>query len=126
VLRLTVAAAVVERNRAYLVTRRPEGVHLGGLWEFPGGKCDPGESLHTCLEREIREELACDVMVGAELLSTSHAYVDRVVTLHFFTCMLNGVPSAALGQELRWVPREELRSLDFPPADHELIELLSR
>lgn len=124
--RIIVTAAVVERDGAFLVTRRPTGVHLAGLWEFPGGKCGNGESFAACLVREIREELDCGVDVGREVFSTSHAYPDRVVELHFFACVLKGEPAQALGQELRWVPRHELRSLDFPPADHELIERLSR
>jgi 8-oxo-dGTP diphosphatase len=124
--RVVVTAAVVEQHGAYLVTRRPEGVHLAGLWEFPGGKCDGDESLRACLVREIREELECDVEVGREVFATAHAYPERIVELHFFACALKGEPKAALGQELRWVPRGELRSLTFPPADHELIELLSR
>ena len=124
-VRLVVTAAVIERGGSYLVTRRPEGVHLAGLWEFPGGKVDADESLAACLAREIREELGCGIDVHGEVLSVSHTYAERAVELHFFDCTLKGEPMALLGQELRWVPRAELRSLDFPPADHELIELLS-
>ena len=68
--RLIVTAAVIERDDAFLVTRRLHGVHLEGYWEFPGGKCDPGESLDDCLRREIREELDADVIVGAEIYSS--------------------------------------------------------
>jgi len=121
-----VTAAVIERDGAYLVTRRPAGVHLAGLWEFPGGKCGAGEPLAACLAREIREELDAGVEVGREIFATSHAYLERVVELHFFACTLTGEPKPALGQELRWVRRAELRSLDFPPADDELIALLER
>lgn len=124
-MRLVVTAAVIERGGSYLVTRRPEGVHLAGLWEFPGGKVDADESLAACLAREIREELGCEIDVHGEVFSVSHTYPERAVELHFFACTLKGEPTALLGQELRWVPRVELRSLDFPPADHELIELLS-
>jgi 8-oxo-dGTP diphosphatase len=122
---IVVTAAVIERGGAYLVTRRPAGVHLEGLWEFPGGKCDSGESLEACLIREIREELECDIEVGPEVFATSHAYPDRVVELHFFACVLKGEPAPALGQQVQWVPRAALRSLDFPPADDALIALLS-
>ena len=124
--RVVVTAAVVERDGTYLVTRRPAGVHLGGLWEFPGGKCEPGESFAACLAREIREELGCDVEVRDEVFTVSHAYPERVVELHFFDCVLKGEPVSLLAQQLRWVPRAELRSLEFPPADYELIERLSR
>jgi 8-oxo-dGTP diphosphatase len=123
--RIVVTAAVIERNGRFLVTRRPRGVHLEGLWEFPGGKCEPGETHIASLEREIAEELSAGVVVNAEVFSVTHAYPDRVVELHFFDCRLTGSPVAALGQEMRWVSREELRSLPFPPADEELIRKLS-
>ena len=122
--RLVVTAAVIERGGRYLVTRRQQGVHLEGLWEFPGGKCDPGESLADCLRRELREELGVDSAIGVEILSTRHEYQERSVELHFIACELRGEPAPQLGQEMRWVAREELRSLNFPPADDELIELL--
>ncbi len=121
-----VTAAVVEQDGLFLVTRRPAGTHLEGCWEFPGGKCDPGEALDLCLVREIREELDAAANVGAEICSIAHTYPDRVVRLHFFRCDLAGEPRPALGQEMRWVRREELAQLEFPPADAELIAMLSR
>ena len=124
--RIIVTAAVIRDGGSYFVTRRHRGVHLEGYWEFPGGKCEPGEPLDQCLVREIREELDVSVVVGAELLSCTHEYPDRVVELHFFDCRLEGEPRPMLGQEMRWVPQAELRSLQFPPADDELIELLER
>jgi 8-oxo-dGTP diphosphatase len=122
--RIVVTAAVIRRGDAFLVTRRQRGVHLEGYWEFPGGKCDDGEALAECLSREIREELDAPVRTGREVLSTEHAYPERVVELHFFECELLGEPRPMIGQEMRWVPRAELRSLAFPPADDELIDLL--
>jgi 8-oxo-dGTP diphosphatase len=119
-----VAAAVVERGGRILVTRRPEGVHLEGHWEFPGGKCGPDETLEQCLARELREELAMDAAVEAELLSTSHDYGDRRVELHFFRCSLRSEPRPQLGQEMRWVEPRDLAALEFPPADTELVALL--
>ena len=124
--RVVVTAAVIERDGAYLVARRPPGAHLAGMWEFPGGKCDSGESFEACLIREIREELGCDVEVGREVFSTAHAYPERLVELHFFACTLHGQPKPVLGQEVRWVPRADLPALEFPPADDALIALLSR
>ena len=123
---MVVTAAIIERDGCYLVTRRPAGVHLEGFWEFPGGKCDSGESLEACLVREIREELACDGDVGREIFTTTHAYSEHAVELHFFACALLGEPRGVLGQDLRWVSRSELRVLRFPPADAELIALLER
>jgi 8-oxo-dGTP diphosphatase len=123
--RIVVTAAVIEQDGMFLVTRRPAGVHLEGLWEFPGGKCEEGESHAASLEREIAEELDAGVTVGAEILTVSHAYPDRTIELHFFECRLAGAPRAVLGQEMKWVRREDLRSLPFPPADEALILRLS-
>jgi 8-oxo-dGTP diphosphatase len=122
---ILVAAAVIERDGSYLVTKRQPGVHLAGHWEFPGGKCDPGEPLSACLARELREELDVSVVVGAELLMTQHQYPDRCVELHFIRCELHGEPRPQLGQDMRWVPSTELKTLPFPPADAELIRILN-
>lgn len=121
---IVVTAAVVERDGTLLVTRRHAGVHLEGYWEFPGGKCDAGETLAACLARELREELDVDARIGHEVFTTRHAYHERCVELHFFRCQLLGEPRPQLGQEMRWVRREELQSLEFPPADAELIRVL--
>ena len=122
---ILVAAAVVERDGRFLITRRLDGTHLAGSWEFPGGKCEAGEDPPACLMREMREELDADVLVREEILRTLHSYADRSVELRFFRCLLNGTTTPLLGQEVRWAGREELRTLPFPPADSELIELLS-
>jgi len=123
---LVVTAAVIEREGAFLVARRQKGVHLAGYWEFPGGKCDPDESLAACMVRELREELAVDAAAGDEIFTTTHAYPDRSVELHFLRCELRGTPVPQQGQELRWVARADLAALDFPPADAELIRMLTR
>lgn len=123
---IVVAAAVVKSDGRYLVTRRQRGVHLEGLWEFPGGKCEPGESIANCLRRELQEELGTDASVGNELLAVTHHYPERSVELHFLACELTHPPTPLLGQEMRWVARDDLRSLHFPPADDELIALLER
>lgn len=122
---IVVTAAVIERGDEILVTRRPQGVHLAGHWEFPGGKCDPGESLHACMIRELREELGVEAIVGDEMLVTTHEYTDRHLELHFLRCRVSGTPSPQLGQDMRWVRREDLVTLQFPPADEELIRLLA-
>ena len=121
---LVVTAAVVERDGRFLVTKRQEGVHLEGHWEFPGGKCDPGEPLAVCMARELREELKLDATVGEELFSTTHEYADRLVEIHFLKCAVAGNPLPQQGQEVRWASREELDTLTFPPADTELIRRL--
>jgi mutator protein MutT len=121
---MVVTAAVIERDGAFLVTRRQKGVHLEGFWEFPGGKCDAGETLAACLARELREELDVDAHIGPEIHTVTHTYPERAVELHFFRCELGGDPRPLLDQEMRWVRREDLASLEFPPADVELIRIL--
>jgi 8-oxo-dGTP diphosphatase len=123
-LHIVVAAAVIEEEGRFLVTRRLEGTHLAGLWEFPGGKMADGESHSQALIRELREELDVDVDVGERIFNVEHAYDDRTIALHFYRCTLRGTPRPLLGQEMRWVARAALDALDFPPADAELIRLL--
>ena len=123
---IIVAAAVIERGGALLVTRRLEGTHLEGHWEFPGGKCEPGETLHACLIREIREELAAGVQPGQTLLVTTHAYPEKTVELHFIACEMTGEPRPQQGQQMQWIPRTALETLTFPEADAALIALLKQ
>lgn len=123
-MKIVVAAAVIEDHDRYFVTRRQRGVHLEGYWEFPGGKCEDGESIERCLARELIEELGAEAAIGAEILSVTHQYSERTVELHFLACTLLNAPVARLGQEMRWVERGQLRSLAFPPADNELIGML--
>jgi 8-oxo-dGTP diphosphatase len=123
---LIVSAAVVEQEGQFLVTRRQKGVHLAGYWEFPGGKCQPDETLEACLRRELLEELAVEGDVVRKLLTTAHDYDDRRIELHFFECTIRGTPRPLQGQEVRWVPRDQLRELTFPPADNDLIDVLSQ
>lgn len=121
---VVVGAAVIERDGRLLVTRRLAGTHLAGTWEFPGGKCEPGESLAECVRRELLEELGVAADVGDELLATRHAYEDRTIELHFVRCAISGEPRPLIGQEMRWLPHAELDASQFPPADAELIALL--
>jgi 8-oxo-dGTP diphosphatase len=113
-----VTAAVVERAGRLLVTRRDPAKHLGGLWEFPGGKREPGESLESCLARELDEELGVRIRVGHRLAVVPWAYPDRRVLLHFFRCRIRkGRIEPREGQPYRWVTPDELQSLPMPPAD---------
>jgi 8-oxo-dGTP diphosphatase len=123
---IVVTAAVIERGGRLLVTRRLKGTHLEGYWEFPGGKCDPGEALEACLVRELREELAVDATVGKRILTTRHEYPERRVELHFFETEVRGEPVPQMNQEMQWVPREALAALRLPPADDELVALLAQ
>jgi len=122
---ITVVAAVIERDGHFLVTRRQGGVHLAGLWEFPGGKIDPGETHAAALQRELLEELDTDADVGELVFETTHDYGDVVVQLFFYTCQLTGTPRPVLGQDMRWVRRSDLPRLGFPEADAELIKRLT-
>ncbi|HTU98963.1 MAG TPA: (deoxy)nucleoside triphosphate pyrophosphohydrolase [Luteitalea sp.] len=122
---IVVSAAVIERDDAFLMTRRAADAHLAGRWEFPGGKQEAGETAEEALRRELHEELGCDAVVGALLLTTAHAYPEVHVTLNFFATTLTTVPSPQLGQEMRWVSRTELASLPLPEADADLVALLT-
>jgi len=123
---IEVVAAVIERDGRILITRRPEGSHLAGLWEFPGGKRRPGETPEEALRREIIEELGAAVSVGASIDTVEWEYPGRRMRLSFYRCSLTGEPRALEGQELAWALPEELRRYDFPPADAVLIARLSR
>jgi mutator protein MutT len=122
---LAVVAAVIEHANRFLLTRRQEGVHLAGHWEFPGGKVGAGETHAAALRREIIEELDADIVVHDLVLETSHTYPERTVTLFFYRCDLLSTPKPMLGQEMEWIARGHLSSLQFPPADDELIRLLT-
>ena len=106
---VVVVAAVIEEAGHFLLTRRKEGTHMAGLWEFPGGKVDPAEPHADALRREMREELDVDVVVGEQVYNVVFPYEDRVVELHFYRCILDGTPRPLLGQEMAWVASGNLR-----------------
>ena len=120
-----VVAAVIGRAGRILIARRPAASHLGGLWEFPGGKRRSDESAEAALVREIREELDAAVAVGELLETVEWAYPEKTVRLSFFRCALRGDARAAEGQEIAWVRPADLRDYEFPPADVGLVERLS-
>jgi 8-oxo-dGTP diphosphatase len=122
---IAVVAAIIERDNAFLLTLRPEGTHLAGHWEFPGGKVDDHETHAEALRREVFEELDAVVVVGELAHTVTHAYPDKTVQLFFYRCGLLGEPKPMMGQEMRWIDRSELKALPFPEADRELITLLS-
>ena len=123
---LIVVAAVIERGGRFLLTQRLKGSHLEGHWEFPGGKCEPGETLEAGLLRELREELAVEATVGERMLVTRHAYPERTVELHFYRAAIEREPVPQMGQRMRWATQDDLRTLPFPAADVDLIALLTR
>ena len=123
--RIEVVAAVIEREGRFLVTKRLEGTHLGGMWEFPGGKPEPGETHAQALARELREELGVGIVVGELIMRTFHRYPDRAVMLHFYRASLtDGQPRPIGCAAIRWVTGEELGKLPMPEADRALVETL--
>lgn len=126
-MRIEVVAAIVRDHDKILITQRLQNVHLAGLWEFPGGKVEAGESLEAALQREIAEELGIAVRVDDEFFTVEHDYPTKSVRLHFFNCVrLDGEVRALGVGDFRWVKPADLRDYEFPPADAELIELLQR
>jgi 8-oxo-dGTP diphosphatase len=121
---LVVVAAIIERDGSFLVTLRPDGTHLAGHWEFPGGKVHAHETHVEALRREVFEELDCVVDVGELAHTVTHAYPEKTVQLFFYRCGLTGEPKPMLGQGMRWVPKRELPQLPFPEADKALIAQL--
>ncbi len=124
---LSVAAGLVFRDRRLLITQRRAGGHLGGLWEFPGGKLEPGEAWEAALRRELHEELGIEAEIGREFSSVRHAYPGRRVYLRFFVCQLGPVEPRPLGcAALAWVSADELSRYAFPEADQQLLAALPR
>lgn len=122
---IEVAAAVLFRQGRLLITQRLPGSHLPGLWEFPGGKRKPGESIRECLVREIREELNIGVVVGELFETIEYAYPEKTVCLKFFKCRYAGGDIQALGcQRFAWVTPEDLGNYPFPPANESLMKRL--
>ena len=120
-----VGAGLVFREGRLLITRRRAKDHLGGLWEFPGGKREPGEGYEECIRRELIEELGIQVRVGRLLADLQHAYPERTVRLCFHRCTLESGEPQALGvDDLAWVTREQLAAYAFPAADAQLLGML--
>jgi 8-oxo-dGTP diphosphatase len=124
--RLVVAAIIRRGDGHYLLSRRLPGSHLGGLWEFPGGAIETGETPEEALVRELDEELAIDVAVGSPLLFAFHRDEQRDVILLFYQGRITtGSPTGRLGQEVGWFAPRQLTTLSTPPADADLIRLLA-
>ncbi len=126
-LLLVVAVALIDADHRVLVAQRPPGKPLGGLWEFPGGKVDPGERPEQALIRELREELGIEVKAPclAPLTFASHAYDDFHLLMPLYACRRwEGTVVSREGQALKWLDPRRLRELPMPPADAPLIPAL--
>lgn len=116
---------IVDPAGAVLVARRPEHVHQGGLWEFPGGKVEAGETVETALRRELREELGIELSVAEPLLKVHHAYPDKIVLLDtWWVTAYAGEPCGREGQPLAWMQPADLIESVFPDADAPIIARL--
>jgi 8-oxo-dGTP diphosphatase len=122
---IEVAAGLVFRKGKLLITQRCKDAHLGGLWEFPGGKREPNETYEECLRRELHEELGIEVAVGALIESISHDYPEKAVHLKFFRCTLRKNEPSPIGCDaVAWVSAMELSQYAFPAADARLLARL--
>ena len=122
---IEVSAGLIFCEGKLLIAQRPAGGHLAGLWEFPGGKCETGETLSECLQRELFEELGVAVNVSERVMTTTHVYPEKTVKLNFFLCKLvTGKPKGMEGQALAWITLEGLGGYSFPEADAKLLEKL--
>lgn len=124
---IVVAAVIRDGAGRLLLTRRPEGSHMAGLWEFPGGKVEAGETPIAALERELEEELAISAKIGSPLTFSVHEEPEmRIVLLFFAATIGDAQPMALEDQQIAWVAPEDLPSYPTPPADAELVRILSR
>jgi mutator protein MutT len=122
---IEVSAALIFENGKLLITQRLANAHLGGLWEFPGGKREANETFEQCLVREIREELGMEISVGKLFEEITHAYPGKTVHLKFFICQsLRGEPQTLGCAAFKWIKKSELVDYEFPAADAQLLEKL--
>ena len=122
---VVVAAAILQRKGQILLTRRRLDAHQGGLWEFPGGKLEMGETLEQCLRRELKEEIDIEVCDVQAFSTVRHRYPEKEVELNVFTCSIHaGEPKPLECMEIAWVHRHELASYEFPEADRPVLRKL--
>ncbi|MEM6611590.1 MAG: 8-oxo-dGTP diphosphatase MutT [Cyanobacteria bacterium P01_C01_bin.72] len=123
-----IGVAVINNQQGkILIDRRLQSGEMGGLWEFPGGKIEPGETIEECIQREVKEELDIDVAVGDRLTTINHTYATFDVTLYVHDCQyLSGQPQPLECAEICWVEPEQLDQYQFPQANQQIINLLQQ
>lgn len=120
-------AVIWNDQRDILIDRRLTGGTMGGLWEFPGGKLEPGETIEACIQREIQEELGIKVDVGEHLITIDHTYTDIRVTLTVHYCYHSaGIPQAIECEQVQWVKLAELDNFTFPAANTQIITAIKQ
>lgn len=118
-------AVIWNQQKQILIDKRRQEGLLGGLWEFPGGKIEAGETVEECIKREIQEELGIEIAVGDRLITINHTYSHFHVTLNVHNCWhLAGIPQAIESEEIRWVTLAEIDSFSFPAANSQIIAAL--
>jgi 8-oxo-dGTP diphosphatase len=123
-----IGIAIISNNQSkILIDRRKAAGEMGGLWEFPGGKIEPGETIEECIEREIKEELDIEIAVGDRLTTITHNYQTFKVTLHVYFCQyLSGKPQPIECEEIQWVDVSSMNQYQFPQANAKIINLLQQ
>lgn len=123
---IPVVGAVMVRDGLVLCARRGAGKHMAGLWEFPGGKVEPGETAERALVREIEEELGCRVAVGDLIVTATHVYAEKSIALSTYRCTLvDGEPVPIEHAEIAWIDPADLAALDWAPADLPTVEAIT-
>jgi mutator protein MutT len=123
-----IGVAVINNQQGkILIDRRKQSGEMGGLWEFPGGKIEPGETIEECIQREVREELAIEIAVGDRLITITHTYKTFDVTLYVHDCQyLSGQPQTLECEEIHWVEPAQINQYQFPSANSQIVNLLQR
>ncbi|MDP6569445.1 MAG: (deoxy)nucleoside triphosphate pyrophosphohydrolase, partial [Candidatus Marinimicrobia bacterium] len=120
-----VVVGIIWNGERFLIQKRLPKGHLGGLWEFPGGKVEEGEELSTALCREVAEETGLIIKLGRTIGKIEHAYSHFSISLHAYHCRLNGSSTPLQIEDRRWIAPEQIADFPFPKANHKLFNLLN-
>lgn len=118
---------VTNADRQVLIAKRLEGTHYAGFWEFPGGKCEPGESMEQALTRELQEEVAITPLTSQLFYTVEYSYPEKTVKLHcYIVKKYQGSVRGAEGQSIQWLPYDQLHTVDLPPANYGIVDKLQQ